>query len=343
MFSRVRRLTSLLFVLLPIVAGGMPLRADELATTEIARHDFPYRSNYVSVLGSSMHYVDTGGDGTPVVMIHGQPTWSYLWRNVIPHVAKTHRVIALDLIGFGKSDKPDISYRVTDQIRYLQGFMDALALKDMVLVVHDWGSVLGFNFAAENPDRVKAIAFMEAFITAGPVEPPFGREKPKLSGQTPTPHEVFAGILEQIKTPGVGEKGILEENYFIEQLVLPGFRDLLTEDEMNAYREPFPEGSNRQPMLQFPRDVPIDGKTPAYSVAIMEKYNHFLRTAQNLPKLLLHLDRGFLIGRWEVEWMRRKYSDLTVYNMGIGGHYMQEFNPDGIGQALAIWLDDNKL
>ena len=310
---------------------------------EMARHDFPYASNYVEVLGSKMHYVDTGGSGSVVVMIHGQPTWSYLWRNVIPHVEKNHRVIALDLIGFGKSDKPDIDYLATDHARYVQGFMDTLELNDITLVVHDWGSMLGFDFAAKNPARVKAIAFMEAGVATAPTEPPYGPVKAPLAGPPQSVMGSFAELLGRIKTPGVGEEMILENNFFLEQLVLPGFDGLLTEDEKNAYREPFPESSNRRPMLQFPRDVPIDGVSPAYSVDMMNNYNRYLRTQANLPKLLLHLSEGFLIQRWDVEWMRRNFTDLTIHNMGPGGHFMQEFNPDGIGQAIAIWMKDNNL
>lgn len=323
--------------------GAWSVPASAQQEGELARHDFPYKSHYVDVLGSKMHYVDTGGPGSVVVMIHGQPTWSYLWRNVIPHVEKDHRVIALDLIGFGKSDKPDIEYLATDHARYLQGFMDALALDDITLVVHDWGSMLGFDFAAKNPERVKAIAFMEAGVATAPVEPPYGPVKAPLAGRPQPVMENFADLLGRIKTPGVGEKMILENNFFLEQLVLPSFDGLLTEDEKNAYREPFPEGSNRRPMLQFPRDVPIDGATPAYSVEMMANYNRYLRTQENLPKLLLHLSEGFLIDRWDVEWMRRNFTDLTIHDMGPGGHFMQEFNPDGIGQAIALWMKDNDL
>ena len=340
-------LIGLSLILAPCSASAEQNKALVSATNadgvEMARHDFPYASNYVEVLGSKMHYVDTGGDGSIVVMIHGQPTWSYLWRNIIPHVEKDHRVIALDLIGFGKSDKPDIEYRSTDHARYLQGFMDALALNDVTLVIHDWGSILGFNFAANNPHRVKAIAFMEAAVITPPTEQPYGAVKAPLEGAKPNVMEGFAGLLKRIKTPGVGEEMILKNNFFLEQLVLPSFDGLLTEDEKNAYLEPFPEGSNRRPMLQFPRDVPIGVAEPVYTVAMMDKYSQYLLEQPKLPKLLLHLSEGFLIQRWDVEWMRRNFTDLTIHNMGPGGHFMQEFNPDGIGRAIAIWMEDNGL
>lgn len=334
-----RKIVSI-WVALTVMAA---LSVTAAANPKFARHDFPYVSHYVEVMGSKMHYVDTGGEGDPIVMLHGQPTWSYLWRNIIPHLEDKRRVIALDLIGFGKSDKPDIGYTAPEHAKYLAGFMDALALDDITLVVHDWGSMLGFDYAASHPDRIKAIAFMEAGVRVGPVEAPYGAPKAKLSGAGLTSMGSFARTIQQIKTPGVGEKMILEENFFLEKLVLPGFDDLLTEDEKNAYREPFADGKNRRPMLQFPRDVPIDGKNPAYTVDMMTRYNQYLRTQEQLPKLLLHLSEGFLINRWGVEWMRRNFDDLTIHDMGPGGHFMQEFNPDGIGKAIALWMDANDL
>ncbi len=341
-----RNLTGAFVILFALTAAALPAhaaKADTARGVELARHDFPYESHYVEVKGARMHYVDTGGSGSTIVMIHGQPTWSYLWRNIIPHLEDNHRVIAIDLIGFGKSDKPDIEYRATEHAEYVQGFMDALELDDITLVIHDWGSMLGFNFAADNPDRIKAIAFMEAGVRTAPVEAPYGPVKATISGKKSEGLDSFFDILTRIKTPDVGEKMILEDNFFLEQLVLPSFDDVLTEDEKNAYREPFADGKNRRPMLQFPRDVPIDGENPAYTVNMMNRYNQYLRETKDLPKLLLHISNGFLIDRWDVEWMRRNFKDLTIHNMGPGGHFMQEFNPDGIGQAIDIWMDENDL
>ena len=322
--------------------------ATEMDKAHYARHDFPYRSHYVEVMGSKMHYVDTGGPGDPVLMIHGQPTWSYLWRNVIPHVedngkGKKRRVIALDLIGFGKSDKPDIEYLSTDHAKYLEGFIDALALNNITLVLHDWGSILGFNYAATHPDRVKAIAFMEAVVITPPAEAPFTPVKTKLSGPKPSPKDFFFNILTQIKTPGVGEKMILEDNFFLEKLVVPSFADILTEDEKDAYLEPFSEGKNRLPMLQFPRDVPILDGTPEYTARMVGNYDRYLHTQKNLPKLLLHLSEGFLINRWDAHWIKNNIPDVTSYNMGPGDHFMQEYNPVGIGTAISLWMDANNL
>jgi len=313
---------------------------------QMARHDFPYESHYVEVLGSKMHYVDTGGSGSTVVMIHGHPAWSYLWRNVIPHLEGKHRVIALDLIGFGKSDKPDIQYLATDQAKYLEGFMDALQLDNKTLVLHDWGGILGFDYAAKHPDRIKAIAFMETIIETPPAEPPYGPPKKPLTVTEEQGLDLpgFFEFLEKIKTPGVGEKMMLEENIFLEQMVIPSLANVLTEDELNAYREPFEKGKNKRSMLQFHRDVPIDGKTPDYTIQMMARYNMYLRTRENLPKLLLHLSEGYiLIDRWKVEWIRNNIPNTQVHDMGAGGHFMQEYNPDGIGQAILLWMDKNRL
>ncbi len=333
-----------------LIISSCLLLSSTLNAAEMARHDFPYASHYVKVKGSKMHYVDTGpvknGStiASTIVMIHGQPTWSYLWRNIIPHLEDKHRVIALDLIGFGKSDKPDIKYLATDHAEYLEGFIDALKLDDMTLVVHDWGSILGFDYAAKHPDKIKALAFMEAAVYAPPAQPPYGPPKALLGEDSKGPKTAgFFKILQKIKTPGVGEKMILEENFFLEQLALPSLSKVLSEDQLNAYREPFSQGKNRTPMLQFPRDVPIDGKTPAYSAKMMQNYNHYLQTQKNLPKLLLHLSEGFLINRWKVEWIRNNIPDTEIHDMGPGGHFMQEFNPDGIGQAISLWMDKNSL
>lgn len=315
----------------------------------MARHDFPYESHYVEILDSRIHYVDTGGSGSPVVMIHGLPTWSYLWRNVIPHLEGKHRVVALDLIGFGKSDKPDIEYLSTDHAKYLQGFMEALQLGNTTLVLHDWGGLLGFDYAAKYPARVKAIAFMETLIPAPPAEAPYGPPKPIISTEEQSVEKSIGGlrgyldVLKKIKTPGVGEEMILENNLFLEQLVIPSLANVLTEDELNAYREPFKIAKDRKSMLQLHRDSPLDGKNPDYSVEMVERYMTYLRTQKDLPKLLLHLSEGFLIDRWNVEWIRNNIPNTQVHDMGPGGHFMPEYNPDGIGQAVALWMDKNQL
>lgn len=300
---------------------------------EYARHDFQYRSHYVEVMGSKMHYVDTGGEGDPIVLLHGQPTWSYLWRNVIPHLEEGRRVIALDLIGFGKSDKPDIDYTVEQHAQYLEGFMDALALDDMTLVIHDWGSFLGFDYANKHRDRVKAIAFMEAVVGAG--RPPADY---KPTAEEAKMRQEFFGIIQTVRTPQVGEKAINEDNLFIETGMPKAVVRKLTEDEMNAYREPFPAGSNRKPMLQFPRQISFDGKNPAYVVNGLTAYSEYLTTASEMPLLMLHASPGFIGDRWQVQWVEENYRNVETQALGAGKHYVQEDHPEKIGKSIANWM-----
>ena len=316
------------------VALGLSSFAVAAATAENARHDFPYESHYVEVKGSQMHYVDTGGKGTPIVMLHGQPTWSYLWRNVIPYLEGNHRVIALDLIGFGKSDKPNIGYTVENHAAYLAGFMDALALDDVTLVIHDWGSFLGFDYAARNPDRVKAIAFMEALL-------PFKNimEYPLKPAPKPTNPRSFATFVMQVKKQGLGEKMIFENNAFLTQM-LP---KELSDDELDAYLEPFAEGKNRLPMLQFPRSLVTDGKNPAYVAGSFTSFIPFLKQKIDLPLLMLTVTPGAIGGEWQINWVKEHLPRTEIVGVGEGVHYIQEYEPDNIGKAVASWMKRNHL
>lgn len=221
-----------------------------MSATISDRFDFPPR--YVEVLGARMHYIESGPRQAPAVLfLHGNPTSSYLWRNILPQVAQHARCIAPDLIGFGKSDKPAIAYRFEDQVRYVDAFIEALGLGRVTLVIHDWGSALGLNWARRHPERVAGIAMME-FIS--PV---------KSWDDWPEP---IRPLFQAFRTPGAGEELVLDQNVFIEQ-VLPGaVARGLTEAEMQHYRAPFPDRASRQPMLSFPRDLPIAGE-PADVVA----------------------------------------------------------------------------
>lgn len=309
------------------------LESEDSASTPVyARHDFRYPSKYLSVLGSKMHYVETEGSGNPILMIHGQPTWSYLWRNIIPEIKGDRRVIAVDLIGFGKSDKPDIEYTIEDHAKYLDGFIKALNLKDVTLVVHDWGSFLGFDYAARNPENVEALAFFEAVVPSDGPEP---EDSPNRAIM-----ENFFQIVTQIRTPGVGEKMILEDNFFIEEILLQSPN--LNEDEKNAYREPFAKGKNRLPMLQFPRQITFDGVEPKYVVEGISRYTEYLAST-DVPKLLLTFSPGALVGQSNINWAKNNMANLELQHIGEGVHFVQEDHPVAIGSAINTWLDSNSL
>jgi haloalkane dehalogenase len=282
---------------------------------------FPFTVRYAEVHGARMAYVDEGR-GDPILFLHGNPTSSYLWRNVIPHLEGAGRCIALDLIGMGKSDKPAIDYRFVDHARYLEGFIAALKLERITFVVHDWGSALGFDWAMRHPERVRALAFMESIL--GPV--------PSWEAFSPAGREVF----QQLRTPGVGEKMIYDDNFFVEQLLPGAVVRKLGAAELAHYREPFRERDARKPTLSWPREIPIAGE-PADVTAIVTRYRDALCRSP-LPKLLFTVEPGVLVPPPLVEWCRASLPNLEVVPLGHGLHFIQEDHPHAIGRELAKWL-----
>jgi haloalkane dehalogenase len=285
---------------------------------------FPYESNYVKVLGSRMHYIDEG-NGDPILFIHGNPTSSYLWRNIIPHVEPYGRVIAVDLVGMGKSDKPDIGYRFVDHSRYLEAFIESLDLKNITLVVHDWGSALGFNYAMHNEDNVKGIAFMEAFLM------------PLTWNGFP---ENVKKIFQTIRTPEIGHDLIVNENFFVESLLPGAIVRNLTDEEMNQYRKPFKTVESRKPTWVWPNEIPIDGK-PVDVYNIVTDYNQWLQETE-IPKLLFYAKPGGLTNEPVVNWSKANLKNLQTIDLGQGIHYLQEDHPKAIGGALSNWIGQLK-
>lgn len=295
-------------------------RRYQMSSPQSISAEFPFQSRFVEVHGSNMHYVEEG-EGDPILFLHGQPTSSYLWRNIIPHLAKSGRCIAPDLIGFGKSDKPDIEYRFFDHAKYIDGFIEKLELKNITLVIHDWGSGLGFHYANRNKDNVKALAFMEAILT---VIPSWDMFPPALKD-----------LFQAFRTPEVGWDMIVNKNMFIEQ-VLPGaIVRKLSDVEMSTYREPFSDVGSRKPVWRWPNEIPIEGD-PADVNEAVNNYSQWLQESE-LPKLLFYATPGALIPAPMVEWCRQNLRNLTAVDIGQGIHYLQEDNPHTIGEELAGW------
>ena len=289
--------------------------------TDTISSEDPFPRKFVRVLDANMAYVDEG-EGPPIVFLHGNPTSSYLWRNVIPHVRGLGRCIAPDLIGMGRSDKPDLAYRFADHARYLHAFLDALALRDVAFVVHDWGSALGFDWAMRQPERVRGLAFMEAILQPIPSWDVF-------------PEQVRA-TFQGFRTPGVGEKLVYDDNVFIERNLPGAVVRGLTDAELDHYRAPFRERASRKPMLAWPREIPIAGE-PADVVAIVERYRDAL-TRSPLPKLMFTAEPGGIVRAPLVAWCKQHLPHLEVVPLGAGIHYLQEDHPHEIGRALAAWL-----
>ena len=279
----------------------------------------------ITVMGKTMAYVEMG-EGDPIVFQHGNPTSSYLWRNIMPHLADQGRCIALDLIGMGDSDKLDDSgpdrYTLLEHREYFDAALAQLGVgNNVAFVIHDWGSALGFDWARRHPDAVKGIAYMEAIV--GPVA--------SWDNWPEAARRVFQGF----RSPA-GEDMVLEKNVFVER-VLPGsvMREL-GEEEMEVYRRPFLQaGEDRRPTLTWPRQIPIAGE-PAEVVRIVQDYADWL-SESDVPKLFVNAEPGAILIGVQREFCRSwpVQQEVTV----PGNHFLQEDSPDEIGQAISEWLE----
>lgn len=289
--------------------------------------DFTYPSHYAEVLGSKMHYVESGS-GDPVLFLHGQPTWSYLWRNVMPQLEGRGRLIAADLIGYGMSDKPAIDYEMTDHIRYLDGFIAALNLKNITLVVHDWGSFFGFHYAMRNPGNVKGIAFMEAILL--PV--------PGYDALDEDLRNFFQALRSSQDT---AEQMMVEQNLCIEGILPALINRMLSQAEHDAYRAPWANAEDRKILCKFPQNLCIGGEPKAINdmqMAYVEKLRQ-----SNLPKLLCYAEPGLLIGQAMVDWCEQSLPAIETVKVGQGTHYIQEDCSAAIGHATAEWMGRHGL
>jgi len=288
---------------------------------EISTEELPKKS--ATVHGKRMAYAEIG-EGDPIVFLHGNPTSSYLWRNILPYAKDRGRCIAPDLIGMGDSDKLDnpgpSSYRFVEHRHYLDALLDQLGVKEKVtFVIHDWGSALGFDWANRHRGAVKGLCYMEAIV-----RPVTWEEWPDAA------RPVFQGFRSED-----GEAMALDKNVFVER-VLPGsVLRKLTEEEMTVYRKPFAEpGESRRPTLTWPREIPIEGE-PADVVAVVQSYADWLSMSQ-VPKLFVNAEPGAILTGPQREFCRAwpNQQEVTVK----GSHFIQEDSPHEIGAALRSWL-----
>ena len=278
----------------------------------------------LSVLDSEMAYREAGSRDAPIALfLHGNPTSSYIWRNIFPLVAPVAHCIAPDLIGFGQSGKPDIAYRFEDHVRYLDAFIAASQISSAYLVVQDWGSGLGLHLAARRQNFVRGLAFME-FIHPFPTWEEFGRESPARE------------IFRKFRTRGEGEKLILEGNAFVERILPGGMRHKLTDEEMAVYRAPFPTPASRKPTWRFPNELPIAGE-PADVYATMERA-HAALAASTYPKLLFAAEPGALVAPAFAQELAGKLKDCRFVKLGDGVHFLQEDHPETIGRSVASFI-----
>lgn len=278
--------------------------------------------NQIAVLDSTMAYREAGNRGLPTVLfLHGNPTSSFIWRNIMPLIAPVGHCIAPDLIGFGQSGKPKIEYRFFDHVRYLDAFLQKAGISSAYVIAHDWGSGLAFHLAKRRPDFVHGLAFME-FIRPMPTWNDFHRDQ----------IETF----QKFRTQGVGEKMILEGNAFIEGILPAATARKLTDEEMAVYRAPFPTPESRRPTLVFPRELPIAGE-PADVYSTIEEAHRALAQS-SYPKLLFVGNPGVLVPPAFADKFAKGLKNCRVVHLSSGLHYLQEDHPDVIGANIKEWL-----
>ncbi|KAK0763654.1 hypothetical protein N5P37_003034 [Trichoderma harzianum] len=287
---------------------------------------FPFEKKKVEVFGSHMAYVDVGtpsSSGPVAVFLHGNPTSSYLWRNIFPHVAKNTRCIVPDLIGFGDSDKvAGLEYRVRDHQRYIDAFLDAvLPSERVILVIHDWGSALGLDWASRHEDRVAGLVLME-WIAA-------------LNNWN-TRDQMFRDLFQKFRTPELGRTMIIEQNFFVEKLLPTGVIRGLTDEEMVHYCRPFLDPVDREPVWRFPNEIPIEGH-PKEVVEKAQRYTAWL-LASELPKLFFWVKPGTFVREQDFERLSSQMKNVKTMYLGAGSHFVQEDHPHSIGQEIVAWM-----
>ncbi|GAA1676347.1 haloalkane dehalogenase [Glycomyces endophyticus] len=281
----------------------------------------------VPVLGTRLAYTEAGAGDTTVVLLHGNPTSSHIWRHVIPRLADRVRVVAPDLVGMGESGRPDIEYTFAEHAAHLEAFLDAVGADRPVLVGYDWGGALALDWAARHPDRIRGVVVMETFL-----RPMTWEEYPAGA----------VGFFRALRTPGEGERMALEENWFIET-ALRATNGGISDEDLAVYRKPYPDPASRRPLLAWPRQIPlaeVGGPfEPAETAARFDAYGDWLATAET-PKLLLTASPYGLGSPAIVAWAAERSRNLEVRSIGEDvGHHAPEDAPEAIADAVAGLLD----
>lgn len=279
-----------------------------------------YPSKYVEVYGSKMHFVEAG-KGDPILFLHGIPTSCYVWRNIIPHLDSLGRCIAPDLIGMGQSDKPDIEYTVFDHIKYIDKFIETLGLKNITLIMHGWGSVIGFDYAVRQEKNCKGLVFYEAFlrsVNGEDISLPFQEQLLMLKDQ----ENVYDLVMDGAS--------------FVDKIIPQNVMRQLTDEEMNNYRRPFMQEGTGKPLIQYLHELPRgDGKGKVDK--LIADYSKKL-THSKLPKLMLYSVPGFITTIATVMWAKDNLPNLEIVDIGEELHLAQETNPQLIGETISVWL-----
>lgn len=274
-----------------------------------------YESHYLKVDGSKLHYIEAG-QGDPILLLHGMPTSSYLWRNIIPHLSPLGRCIAPDLMGMGQSDKPNITYSIFDHIKYIEKFIDLMHLKKIIFVLHGWGSIIGFDYAMRHETNVKALVFYESYIRS-------------LNEDLSLPHQQQIFKLQETKSNDINHVPLLVKELLTLAVLRP-----LTEDEIAYYQKPFRKDHSGQPLYQYLKE--LCGKDEKIK-KLIQNYAEKLKKS-NIPKLLLYAMPGFITPIGTIMWAKENFPNLEIIDIGEALHYAQETNPTLMGETISMWI-----
>lgn len=281
-------------------------------------------SKYVTVNGSKIHYLEAG-EGVPFIFVHGIPTSSTLWREVIQQMAPNCRCIALDLIGLGKSDKPDIGYSITDHIDYLNGFIEALGLNEVNLVMHAWGSVAALAYAMSHQDRVKGLVMYESYV------------RPILDwSMMSLPMQELAAVVSEKEM----EEKIAQTDYFVEKLLPRAILSEMPLDEAAEYKQALAETKNRQPLIQYLKELPT-GSEPEEVASLIKTYSQQLQHS-SIPKLLIYGVPGYNTTMSTIAWAKDHLPNLTMVDIGPVLHFAQKTNSTAFAEAILDWVAERE-
>ena len=308
----------LLFYTFPSFAANTPLTMSDTISAA-----FPFVAHYTEVKGSKLHYIDEGKATAShtFVLLHGNPTSSYIWRNIVGHLSPLGRVVAPDLIGMGKSDKPDIDYTYADHIAYIDGFLENLGIdENIIFVVQDWGSGIGLHYAHRYPERIGGLVLLEAITR--PIE-------------WSDANFIERFIFKRFRHPTKGPKMNGKNNFFVKRFLPMMTRRKLTNAEKAHYAAPYPTVESRKAVWVWPTQIAISGQ-PAFSHDTIAAYGEWLPTAP-MPKLLFHAKPGMIIKPKEAAQIKATWENLETIDLGKGKHYLQETYPHEIGRGIANW------
>lgn len=290
--------------------------------------DYPFQSRFLEINGHRLQYIEEGTGDHTVLFLHGNPEWSYYYRNVIPYLSQSARCIAVDNIGMGRSDKPDIGYTFLEHVDYISQFIEKLNLNQIVLVGHDWGVAIGLQYALHHPGKVKAVAMIEPQAL-----------KP-CSWSEFSPPEA-ADLFKKLRDPEEGWEFMRDNSVFIEGLTQTIISRSITPEEHDFFREPAREIEKRKPMWVFPNQIPIEGQPAEVVEAVLVRNEWF--TASSIPKLLIYAQPGCNVREPEIKWCQEHLPNLSLFDSGKGFHYLLEENPHGIGEELLRWYSEDVL